>query len=244
MHRSGTSLVARLFYEAGANMGDSSTFYRPDKWNPDGYFEQPDIHSINMPLINGLLWKFSYFWLPSTETIIKRAAKKSESIQNIASRYNDKTIKETRFCLTLPAWQKYGANIEKVIVCLRDPQQVANSIKRRNKISLNLAYSLWRQHYQRLLDNVKGIPVWYVYYGNIVDQDSFEPEMTDAFSFFNIDISKEDLLRMSSTIIFKEGSHIQKQPDYPDPIKKLWEELLSRHSEQFKTLKNSQHNLH
>ncbi len=53
MHRSGTSLVARLFFEGGANMGNPLEFYRSDKWNTDGYFEQPDIHSINMPLING-----------------------------------------------------------------------------------------------------------------------------------------------------------------------------------------------
>ena len=67
MHRSGTSLVARLFYEFGADMGTPEYFYRPDKWNPEGYFEQPDIHAINMPLINGPWWKLAYFWLPSTK---------------------------------------------------------------------------------------------------------------------------------------------------------------------------------
>ena len=61
MHRSGTSLVARLAFELGADFGDPETFYRPDRWNPDGYFEQIDIHAINMPLINGPLWKFSLF---------------------------------------------------------------------------------------------------------------------------------------------------------------------------------------
>ena len=60
MHRSGTSLVARIFHLMGANLGDEDTFYQPDMWNPEGYFEQPDIHSINMPLVNGIFWKFSY----------------------------------------------------------------------------------------------------------------------------------------------------------------------------------------
>ena len=64
MHRSGTSLVAQLFFEAGADMGNPSTFYPTDKWNSDGYFEQTDILAINQPLINGFLGRFSYFWLP------------------------------------------------------------------------------------------------------------------------------------------------------------------------------------
>ena len=36
MHRSGTSLVAQIAHRAGAEMGDPETFYRPDRWNPDG----------------------------------------------------------------------------------------------------------------------------------------------------------------------------------------------------------------
>lgn len=235
MHRSGTSLVARLFFEAGADMGDPSTFYRSDKWNPGGYFEQPDIHSINMPLINGLIWKFSYFWLPSTETIMRRAARKSELIHDIANKYNDKVLKETRFCLTIPAWQKYGAKIGKILICIRDPIQVARSIQRRNKISLNMAYSLWLVHNQRLLENSKGIPIWFIYYGNLIDRDRFEEEVIPALQFFNIDISKENLAQIASIIDPKVGCSAESRPDYPEPVKILWQKLLDCHANQFKT---------
>jgi hypothetical protein len=121
MHRSGTSLIAQLFYRAGADMGDPDTFYRPDRWNPEGYFEQPTIHAINMPLINGMWGKLAYFRLPSTETILRRAERREEQIKNTASQYEGKVIKETRFCLTLPAWLKYGATVNKVLICLREP---------------------------------------------------------------------------------------------------------------------------
>ena len=39
-HRSGTSLVARLLYESGADFGNPEGFYPPDQWNRGGYFEQ------------------------------------------------------------------------------------------------------------------------------------------------------------------------------------------------------------
>ncbi|MCK5221967.1 MAG: hypothetical protein KAR14_10335, partial [Candidatus Aminicenantes bacterium] len=96
MHRSGTSITARLFYEAGADMGDPDKFYPGDKWNPDGYFEQPKFHSVNMPLINGPWGKLSYFRLPSEKTIIRRARKFSKIIPEIAKEYKGKVVKETR----------------------------------------------------------------------------------------------------------------------------------------------------
>ena len=96
MHRSGTSLVARLFFEAGADLGDPATFYPPDRWNPGGYFEQPAIHAINMPLINGPFWKFAYFRLPSTRTILRRARRKSDAIAAAALAYRGRVVKETR----------------------------------------------------------------------------------------------------------------------------------------------------
>ena len=105
MHRSGTSLVARLFHESGADLGDVRTFYPPDKWNPDGYYEQLDVHDINIPLINGALGKLSYFCLPSSKTILRRARPSAMDckIRNAIAQYQNRFVKETRFCLTLPA---------------------------------------------------------------------------------------------------------------------------------------------
>ena len=47
MHRSGTSLVAQMFAEAGADLGNVDSFYRADKWNQDGYFEIHNDHYKN-----------------------------------------------------------------------------------------------------------------------------------------------------------------------------------------------------
>jgi len=116
MHRSGTSLVAKILFEAGADFGSPESFYPKDKWNTEGYFEQPDIHRINMPLIHGRLGKYAYFKLPSTATILRRAERLSTKIAEAIRTYRKKTVKETRFCLTLPAWIKYDAPVSHVII--------------------------------------------------------------------------------------------------------------------------------
>jgi hypothetical protein len=236
MHRSGTSLVAQLFYESGADMGNPNTFYRPDKWNPEGYFEQPDIHAINMPLINGPLWKFAYFWLPSTKTILKRATRQTEQICQTAVKYRGKVVKETRFCLTLPAWVQSGAQIDKILICLRDPIQVAKSLQKRNKITLIHAYSLWLIHNQRLLENTGDIPLWFIYYKNLLDKNRIMAEILPAFRFFDLEIPDDKLERLSAAIVKPQMNHnINSQIDYPDSIESMWYELLGRHARQFKT---------
>lgn len=237
MHRSGTSLIARLFYEAGADLGDSKQFYRPDRWNPDGYFEQPDIHAINIPLINGPWWKFAYFRLPSNKTISKRGKSFANQINKTCDRYQSKIVKETRFCLTLPAWLKYGAGgqIDKIIVCLREPIQVASSIRKRNFIPTKYALNLWYVHNKRLLENTREIPLWFIKYHNIVNEKLFLKEMKNAFNFFGYDFSDNELEELRKKCVKPKMNHfnVEMAGSYPHKIEKLWKELLRRHENQF-----------
>jgi hypothetical protein len=234
MHRSGTSLVARIFYESGADMGDPETFYRPDKWNPDGYFEQPDIHAINMPLINGPWWKFSYFHLPSTKKILARAAKRAEQIRAASAKYTGRVVKETRFCLTLSAWIRYGAEIEGMLVCLRDPIQVARSLQKRNSISIRRGLNLWYLHNIRLLEQAADLPAWYVYYDNLLAEEKFYKEMGSALRFFGYDLPPDRMEAIRRKCVKPQMNHNAGKADfYPQKITALWEKLFESHNAQF-----------
>jgi len=233
MHRSGTSLIARLFYEAGIDMGDPNTFYRPDQWNPDGYYEQPAIHAINMPLINGPFWKFAYFWLPSTRTIMKRAAKRANQIRETAQQYDECVVKETRFCLTLPAWLEHGANIERILLCLREPIQVARSIQKRNPTLIRHGFYLWKAHNERLLENAGNIPIWYVNYHRVLDPETQIAEITNAFQFMGYDLPEARIREVAQVCVKPGMNHNQDaSPNYPPPIRALWDDLLQRHAAQ------------
>lgn len=234
MHRSGTSLVARLFYEAGANMGDPDTFYRPDQWNPDGYYEQPDIHSVNMPLINGNWWKFAYFRLPSTATILRRSDKFGDKIREISAKYDYAIIKETRYSLTLPAWLKYGLTVDRVLVCLREPIQVAKSIQKRNYTLIRHGLWLWQVHNQRLLENVPAdTKVWYVNYHNLLNQDTCFNEIILAYDFMGLQVSEDrvkDILR--ACVKPSMNHHADSDMTYPKQIEDLWTTLKRKYRTQ------------
>jgi hypothetical protein len=236
MHRSGTSLIAQLFYRAGADMGDSDTFYRPDRWNPDGYYEQPDIHAINMPLINGMWGKLAYFRLPSTKTILRRAEGMEQRIRNTASKYEGKVIKETRYCLTLPAWLKYGATVDRVLICLREPIQVARSIQRRNHSVLRHGYYMWVEHNTRILSHTEqnNIPVWIVDYNRVLDPDTYQQEMGAAFRFLGLDLSPDSLDDLRAQCVKpKLSHHSDASYAYPEDLARLLKSIKQQHAEQF-----------
>jgi len=234
MHRSGTSLVARLFFEGGADLGDPETFYRADRWNPDGYYEQPDIHAINMPLINGPFGKLAYFWLPTTDRILRRASRRADQIRETAQKYAGRVVKETRFCLTLPAWLEHGASIDRIIVCLRDPIDVAASLRKRNHITTALGLRLWRVHNERLLTHVADIPHWFVYYPNLLEESAFLRETGAAFHFFGYDPPSSQVVAMYEKCVNTRSCHTGAPTvSYPGRVDSIWRELMRKHAAQF-----------
>jgi len=233
MHRSGTSLLARLCHEAGGDLGDPASFYPGDKWNPRGYYEQRAIQDVNIALVNGAWGRLSYFRLPRSSTIIRRAAKFTGTIKALDREYRGKIVKENRFCITLPAWLEYGATLEGLLICLRHPYGVAKSLRRRNKIPLRLGYSLWAEHYRRLDRYTAGTDSWYVLYEDLVDGERGPPELAGALGFLGIDIAPERLRQIHGANVDLTRTGEKRPPvSMPDATVALWEDLLDRHREQ------------
>lgn len=239
MHRSGTSMMARLCLEAGGDLGDPETFYQGDQWNPDGYFEQPDIHQVNMPLVNGPFGKLSYFKLPSTKRILARSDKYKGLIQEFDAKYMGKIVKETRFCLTIPGWEKHGATFEKVLICLRSPIQVANSIKKRNKTIINHGLNLWYTHNVRLLENIGNTPFWFVSYNNLLNEETSFQELKSALNFLDLHPSDDEIMNLKTTYIKTKLNNNPDQPyNYPEKVAHLWSKLQEMQKLQQPTYNN------
>ena len=234
MHRSGTSAVARLLYEAGLDFGDTDNFYPGDKWNPDGYFERRDIHAINMPLINGPWGRFAYFLPPSAETIMRRSESMADRIRLVAVSCQNVTVKECRFCLTLPAWMEHGAKVDSIVVCLRDPIQVARSIRRRNKVPVSLGLHLWLLHNQCLEEYAKDIPVHYVYYKNLLTPTTFSREATALLAFMGRAHDQRDIERLRDDCIKPRMNHHPEQTyQYNPRLDDMWQKLKSQYERQW-----------
>jgi hypothetical protein len=157
-HRSGTSMVARLLNLCGLYLGEERDLLPLTLDNPEGYWE--NYHFVN--LNDKILSDFDGGWdLPPAfesgwENLPVMASYRGEAeklIEDMKS-HIPWGWKDPRNSLTLPFWRKLIPDL-KVVVCLRNPFEVAQSLSKRGYSSLSFGLHLWFLYYQQLL---KGIP--------------------------------------------------------------------------------------
>jgi hypothetical protein len=159
-HRSGTSVITRVLNLLGLYLGPEENMRKPRKWNPRGYWEHQPIIDLNDAILTRLggSWhdppSFPLHW--ETSSVL-------EDLRPVARNYLQENFsgaplwgwKEPRTCLTLPFWQKLLPPLS-YLVCLRSPLEVAQSLKRRNRYSLQKGVSLWVTYLEHALHNTVG----------------------------------------------------------------------------------------
>ena len=189
MHRSGTSLVAGMFYRLGFDFGDSEKFIKPDKHNPYGYFENIDIINSNKKILHDFWGRLNYVFYCDFKNNFKRYKKHKSFIDKNEAKYQDCYVKDNRFSLTIKHWPK---KIKFIIFVVRSPLSIAKSLKRRNYISNFLALKLWRIHILSVIQNSYKIPKLFISYENLINQKKRILELDKISSF----ILKEENIKI------------------------------------------------
>jgi hypothetical protein len=153
MHRSGTSLLARLLNIAGIELPENVLGPHPS--NPDGHYEPEHLIHYNEYLLN----QNQSNWSDTDRQRIILTTKNEETtkicqqiFKTIISEYEDKSrflLKEPRITLLLVLYTDYLQSVcAKVIniAALRHPLDVANSLLRRNGIPLSDGVNLWLRY--------------------------------------------------------------------------------------------------
>lgn len=161
MHRSGTSLVARLLNLCGVYLGDERKMIAPNPDNPKGFWEYRPFAELNDKILKQLDASWNYpplvmptGWYDSPEFSLLKAEAK-QLITTFAP-YDLWGWKDPRTSLTLPFWQGLLPDL-KVVICLRSPLEVAQSLKKREaggiepRDLVHYPYRLWQIYYDRLL---------------------------------------------------------------------------------------------
>jgi hypothetical protein len=224
-HRSGTSLVSRLLHRAGADFGATEGFYPADQWNPDGYFEQSEILQLNRKILQGAWGKFANIIPPSTARIRQRGRENAEAIRRAIVRFGACTIKDPRFNYTGPAWEDQGANIERFVVCVREPMDVALSLQRRNHLPIVVGLHVWRDCLQRLLDNYNHRQMWFVDYARLTAPATCIDEASSIIRFLGLNYQQDHdagwIRAFIRTSEFTASRHV-----YPAKVDTVWRHCL------------------
>ncbi len=157
MHRSGTSMIARLLNLCGLDLGDEKDMMPASPANPEGYWEHIWFNYYN----NQILEFFRGAWdmvpvyhenwqnTPGIHWIRREAGE-------LVKRFTSPVWgwKDPRNSITLQFWKMLIPQM-KTLVCLRNPLDVANSLNKRGSSSILFGLQLWWQYNSMLLLNTE-----------------------------------------------------------------------------------------
>jgi hypothetical protein len=155
MHRSGTSMVANLLQRAGLYLGEENDLHEATPANPAGYFEHLGLIWLNIEVLAtvGASWN-----RPPSSGVDWDAGDLGpyrERARLLARPLRESPPwgwKDPRACLNIPFWRSAFGPLRFVVV-VRNPLEVAFSLKRRNEFSLDFGLALWRDYAERILED-------------------------------------------------------------------------------------------
>jgi len=155
-HRSGTSMLTRLLHACGLYLGPKKQLMPPQADNPDGFWEHLGFVALNDELLNELggAWDLP----PEATENFKhvRLDPLRMKARLLAEGFNWSRIwgwKDPRNSLTLPFWQDLFPGL-KTLIMVRNPLEVAHSMKERNGTSYSFGLRLWEIYNRRVIEAV------------------------------------------------------------------------------------------
>jgi hypothetical protein len=154
MHRSGTSMLARLLNLCGVYLGTPEELAFKDVHNPEGYWENPRFVSINERLLHrsGGEWDFPAPLQGSPELVDAERVRAAALVEELGGQ-RVWGWKDPRTSLTLPFWREVLPNL-RAVVCVRHPIEVAWSLRQRNSSSSTFGSNLWLAYNRRILEAI------------------------------------------------------------------------------------------
>lgn len=152
MHRSGTSLVTRVANLVGLDLGPADELIPPAADNPEGFWEAEPIKAINDAVLARLggSWLGPPPWMEegweNSSGLDDLRRRGTETIDRLFGDAGDIAgWKDPRTSLVLPFWMSVTP-LAGSILALRDPREVASSLRRRNGTSPDAAIRLWLRY--------------------------------------------------------------------------------------------------
>lgn len=193
MHRSGSSALAKLFVDLGFDPG--SNLMPPNKDNPAGYWEDLDIYALNNEILGFLFLS----WDQTEDLSLRRVhyfktilhehfAGRAEELLNIRIQRSGRiVIKDPRISILMPFWsdifEKTGIPV-KYFLIVRNPLDVAASLKNRNGMGSREATRLWSHYYNACLHDLEA-DVYIQHYEDLMLEPQIQTEKISKFLGFD-----------------------------------------------------------
>lgn len=234
MHRSGTSTLAQILYRLGLDLGDAKDLFAANEYNVDGYFEHKDFVAVNERILRtlGAGWDFPFGLEPGwhERPEIREIAEEAKPLMDGFGQPGMWGWKDPRTCLTLPFWLDLAPDL-RVVAALRNPLEVAASIRKRGASSMTMGLNLWRMYNQSLLDNIPQDRLLITHYETFFRRP--QKEFRRIVDFAGMHTSEQMISLVRSKVIRGLRHHVYTAQDLLDAdpsgrVRELYGELTER----------------
>lgn len=232
MHRSGTSLIARMLNLCGLQLGPPDQMLPPGEGNPQGFWQNREMDRITEQLLVRLAdgWDFLLPPFPDGwESSPDSAPDREQARRQIAvlAQQQPWGWKDPRASLVLPFWRSLVPDL-RVVFCLRHPAEVNASLKKQVGSSDSFNFNLWRRYYERLLATTAESERLFTHF----DMYFIDPglEVRRLLDWLGWSASDEDIRRAIKAVVpesreQRQGPADRSEPEIPAPVAKLYREL-------------------
>lgn len=183
MHRSGTSAIARILNLMGVYFGGEHVSTGRSDQNVKGFWERRDVRDLNDDMLFGARcdWDcvadFDLDEVPGeTKSAYVEAA--ADIVLNMDA-HRPWFIKEPRLCLLFPIWRQALENPFCIHV-LRNPLEIAHSLRTRNGIPIRVGLALWEIYSLHAVNASAGLPRVFVSFEDLMENASAVVERLHA----------------------------------------------------------------
>jgi hypothetical protein len=171
MHRSGTSVVARIINLLGLPLcRDDDLHSGPD--NPTGHWESESLIKFNDRLLKmfGGSWVFPAVMSRNWESAPPVAAFRGEAVRVFRDAYpNGEWVwKDPRACLTLPFWRTVWQDAPVVVFVSREPLEICLSLQKRDGLGKAHCIALWERYARSALFGADGLSMITISYDQLM----------------------------------------------------------------------------
>jgi GT2 family glycosyltransferase/glycosyltransferase involved in cell wall biosynthesis len=157
-HRSGTSMVTRLLHFCGLELGLESELMPAQADNPEGFWEHLGFVALNDELLSELGGAWDLPPKADEDFTSARLDPLRLKARLLLEKFDSASVwgwKDPRNSLTLPFWQQLLSGLKTVVV-VRNPLEVAHSMRERNRTSYSFGLRLWEIYNRRLIEVSSG----------------------------------------------------------------------------------------
>lgn len=172
MHRSGTSMVARLLNLCGLYLGPEELLLGPDQGNPEGHFEHKGFIEVDeavLSIIGGS--SDSPPDLPNGWGNDLNLEAPYQDAKKLLVSFDQRYPwgwKDPRTTLVIPFWKRLIPNL-RFVVCLRNPLEVSRSLVKRDGMPTQKSLYLWYRYTRTAIRDTEGNPRIFVFYEDFFD---------------------------------------------------------------------------